>query len=125
MQGPRRDRWDRPPEGCRPYSWASLLRRRGLDQPEGEDDASRGARVRALVALYQEPSLHPDLYELAELLVDHDEQIQLWRYHHVRMVERMIGFKPGTGGSEGVAYLQSTLSKKCFPDLWEVRTHLA
>ena len=58
-------------------------------------------------------------------MIEYDENFQLWRYHHIRMVERMIGRKPGTGGSEGVGYLARTLDKRCFPDLWEVRTHLS
>ena len=57
-------------------------------------------------------------------LLEHDECIQLWRFHHVRMVERMVGHKIGTGGSEGVGYLRTTLDKKFFPDLWGARTLL-
>jgi tryptophan 2,3-dioxygenase len=107
-----------------PQAFRALLRARGVQQPEGDDDASTGERVRALAVLYQEPGSNQDLVDLAEQLIAHDELIQLWRFHHVRMVERMIGFKRGTGGSEGVGYLLSTLGKKCFPDLWAVRTHL-
>ncbi len=107
-----------------PQAFRALLRARGLQQPEGEDAAAVGQRVQALAALYQQPGANQDLVDLAEELISHDEQIQLWRFHHVRMVERMIGFKRGTGGSEGVAYLQATLGKKGFPDLWAVRTHL-
>lgn len=107
-----------------PQAFRALLRARGLDQPDGEEEAVVARRVQALAALYQQPGLNQDLVDLAEELLSHDEQIQLWRFHHVRMVERLIGFKRGTGGSEGVAYLQSTLGKKCFPDLWAVRTHL-
>ena len=107
-----------------PQAFRALLRARGLEQPEGDDADAVGQRVQALAALYQQPGSNQDLVDLAEELISHDEQIQLWRFHHVRMVERMIGFKSGTGGSEGVAYLQSTLGKKGFPDLWAVRTHL-
>ena len=107
-----------------PQAFRVLLRARGLEQPEGDDEAAVGQRVQALAALYQQPGSNQDLVDLAEELISHDEQIQLWRFHHVRMVERMIGFKSGTGGSEGVAYLQTTLGKKGFPDLWAVRTHL-
>jgi tryptophan 2,3-dioxygenase len=57
-----------------------------------------------------------------ELLVDLDEGMQEWRYRHVKMVERTIGYKQGTGGSAGVDYLKATLFKPLFPDLWEVRT---
>ena len=77
-----------------------------------------------LVALYQEPEGHPDLYDLAEALLEHDELIQLWRFHHVRMVARMIGMKEGTGGSAGVGYLERTLRKRGFPELWELRSRL-
>ena len=61
---------------------------------------------------------------VAERLVDLDEGLQEWRYRHVKMVERTIGAKPGTGGSMGAAYLRSTLAKPAFPDLWEIRGDL-
>ena len=60
--------------------------------------------------------------EVCETLVDIDEGVQEWRYRHVKMVERVIGTKPGTGGSAGSAYLRSTLFRPAFPDLWEVRS---
>jgi tryptophan 2,3-dioxygenase len=62
--------------------------------------------------------------ELCERLVDLDEGIQEWRYRHVKMVERTIGTRRGTGGSMGAAYLAATLAKPLFPDLWEIRGHL-
>jgi tryptophan 2,3-dioxygenase len=62
--------------------------------------------------------------EICERLVDLDEGMAEWRYRHVRMVERTIGSKPGTGGSSGVAYLQSTIGRNLFPDLWEIRSRL-
>jgi tryptophan 2,3-dioxygenase len=62
--------------------------------------------------------------QVAERLVDVDEGTQEWRYRHVKMVERTIGSKPGTGGSSGASYLRTTLSKPVFPDLWEVRAAL-
>jgi tryptophan 2,3-dioxygenase len=74
--------------------------------------------------LYRQNDQHADLLELAEALLDHDEGFRLWRLRHVEMVERQIGDKPGTGGSTGVRYLQSTLSKRFFPELWEVRSQL-
>ena len=61
---------------------------------------------------------------VAEHLVDLDEGIQEWRYRHVKMVERTIGDKAGTGGSSGAAYLRSTLARPFFPALWSLRTHL-
>jgi tryptophan 2,3-dioxygenase len=62
--------------------------------------------------------------EVCERLVDLDEGVQEWRYRHVKMVERTIGAKPGTGGSSGAAYLQSTVGSALFPDLWEIRSRL-
>jgi tryptophan 2,3-dioxygenase len=119
--GRLRRRFDAP---ALPDALRALLRGRGIEQPEGEDSAAAAVRLRALAAVYEEPDARPDVYDLCEALLDHDEQIQLWRHHHVRMVERMIGHKIGTGGSEGVAYLERTLTKKCFPDLWAARTWL-
>jgi len=64
------------------------------------------------------------LYEVAELLLDHDEQIALWRHHHTLMAAREIGDRPGTGGSRGVEYLRSTQDQRFYPELWAVRTAL-
>ncbi len=74
-----------------------------------------------LIRMYHEA---PRLRGLCELLVDLDEGIQEWRYRHVKMVERTIGFKRGTGGSPGAAYLRETLFQPLFPDLWAIRTEL-
>jgi len=63
-------------------------------------------------------------FQLAEALMEHDEYFSLWRSHHVKMVERMVGAKRGTGGSEGIGYLRTTLDKKFYPELWEARTYL-
>ena len=63
-------------------------------------------------------------FQLAEALLEHDEYFSLWRSHHIKMVERMVGAKRGTGGSEGIGYLRTTLNKKFFPELWEARTYL-
>ncbi len=81
-------------------------------------------RTRALLRIYHDPSSHYDLYLLAEALIEFDEMFYLWRLRHIAMVERMIGSKPGTGGSDGVSYLRATLARKFFPELWELRTHL-
>ena len=67
---------------------------------------------------------NPAISELCERFVDLDEGLQEWRYRHVKMVERTIGAKPGTGGSAGVEYLRQTLFKPAFPDLWGIRTRL-
>jgi tryptophan 2,3-dioxygenase len=81
-------------------------------------------RLQALVRIYEDPDTHADLVALCEVLIEVDECLSLWRAHHVQMVERMIGAKRGTGGSEGVPYLRSTLPKRAFPDLWRVRSHI-
>jgi tryptophan 2,3-dioxygenase len=67
---------------------------------------------------------NPRIAEICERLVDLDEGVQEWRYRHVKMVERTIGFRRGTGGSAGAEYLQKTLTRRAFPDLWEIRTEL-
>ena len=76
------------------------------------------------LAVYRDPDKHIDLYHALESLMDLDESFMLWRYRHVVMVERMIGFKRGTGGSSGVEYLTKTLSKRFFPELWHLRSDL-
>ncbi len=78
----------------------------------------------ALVRLYEDPDANLRLYLLSESLVEFDEAMAQWRHTHVLMVERVIGFRRGTGGSAGVRYLETTLNKRSFPYLWEVRTHL-
>ena len=108
-----------------------LLRASGLSVPDNvtlehldADAAARDAALEALLPLYQQRPAHLALNLLAESLVSLDQYIALWREHHVRVVERVIGFKRGTGGSAGVGYLKSTVSKKAFPLLWEVRSVL-
>ena len=81
-------------------------------------------RVQAIVEILTHPEKYSDYFIMQDLLIEHDENIALWRYHHVLMVERMLGMKRGTGGSEGAGYLRTTLSKKFFPEIWEARTHL-
>ena len=80
-----------------------------------------------LVELYRDHLDDPRrslLYEVAELLLDHDEQIALWRHHHTLMAAREIGSRPGTGGSRGVEYLRGTQDKRFYPALWDVRAEL-
>jgi tryptophan 2,3-dioxygenase len=110
----------------------ALLRRHGFDSPASESprDAKErrsnyGKRQRALVELLTHEDRFIKESQLAEGLIEHDEYFSLWRSHHIKMVERMVGSKPGTGGSEGVGYLQKTLSKKFFPELWDARTYLS
>jgi tryptophan 2,3-dioxygenase len=74
--------------------------------------------------IYEHEDEHYALYMLLEDFIEFDERMLLWRGRHVRMVERMIGLKPGTGGSLGARYLQTTLEKRFFPELWAVRTEL-
>jgi tryptophan 2,3-dioxygenase len=78
----------------------------------------------AWLGVYHNSESHWDLYELAEQLVDLDYNFQLWRAHHLKTVERIIGYKPGTGGTAGVAYLAKALELKFFPELWTIRTSL-
>jgi tryptophan 2,3-dioxygenase len=75
----------------------------------------------ALVDVYRR---HPDLADLCETMVDLDEGLMEWRYRHVKMVQRTIGTRRGTGGSAGAEYLMATLNKPLFPDLWAIRTEL-
>jgi tryptophan 2,3-dioxygenase len=74
--------------------------------------------------VYREAERFWPLYQLAEKLVDIDDSFATWRHKHVITVERIIGFKRGTGGTPGVPYLQSTLAKRAFPELWSLRTRL-
>jgi tryptophan 2,3-dioxygenase len=97
--------------------WA-MLGRNGFKTDSHEE------RVQAIVEILTHPEKYADYFIMQDFLIEHDENIALWRYHHVLMVERMLGMKPGTGGSEGVGYLMTTLSKKFFPEIWEARTHL-
>jgi tryptophan 2,3-dioxygenase len=76
------------------------------------------------LAVYRDPDSYFDLYQLAEKLVDIDDALAGWRHKHVLTVTRIIGGKMGTGGSSGAAYLESTLSKRAFPELWSLRTEL-
>lgn len=116
------------------YAYEKLSRRfvePGLDDAfwaflgrKGFEADDHDARVAAIVEILTHPEKHGDLFIMQDLLIEHDENFSLWRYHHVLMVERMLGLKRGTGGSEGVGYLMTTLTKKFFPELWEARTHL-
>jgi tryptophan 2,3-dioxygenase len=78
----------------------------------------------AWLAVYHNADKDWDLYELAERLVDVDHRFQLWRFQHMKTVERIIGYKPGTGGTAGVSYLAKALRLRLFPELWEVRTSI-
>ncbi len=109
----------------------ALLHRHGFDAPAEDsqiDDKERRSnqskRTRAVVEILTHPEKFYKEYQLAEALIEHDENFSLWRSHHIKMVERMVGAKRGTGGSEGVGYLKTTLDQKFFPELWDARTYL-
>jgi tryptophan 2,3-dioxygenase len=99
------------------YTVPEEILERDLSRPTEENDVVQ----QELIRLYRED---PYLREVCERLVDLDEGLQEWRYRHVKMVERTIGTKKGTGGSSGAEYLRSTLFQPLFPDLWAIRTHL-
>jgi len=104
-----------------------MLERRGFELDSANaapDERERARRMRALVAIYENSREHRDLYLLAEAMLDYDELFVAWRQRHVQMAERMIGAKPGTGGSDGVGYLRSTTSRRFFNELWDVRSHI-
>lgn len=109
----------------------AALRRRGLDAPADDKslaDAERKKlyerRSQAALEVLTHFEERYEEFQVAEALLEHDEYFSLWRSHHIKMVERMVGAKRGTGGSEGIGYLQTTLNKKFFPELWEARTYL-
>jgi tryptophan 2,3-dioxygenase len=122
------ERFEAPSLGDAFYA---ALRNRGLDAPaedrlvaEQEQKVRYGKRTQAVLEILTHFEQHYEEFQLAETLLEHDEYFSLWRFHHVKMVERMVGTKRGTGGSEGVGYLRTTLDKKFFPELWEARTYL-
>lgn len=115
-----------------PEAFFALLRNRGFDAPALPPDADavsaaaiRETRVVAVTRLYAEFESHYDLFLLAEALIEMDQQLMLWRQRHVVMVERVIGGRKGTGGSTGAGYLKSTLEKRAFPELWDLRTSMS
>jgi tryptophan 2,3-dioxygenase len=108
-----------------PDEMARLHRR--LEEPTLADAfralvARRGSAT--LLEIFRDRERYGDLFDLCEALLDHDEAFAHWRARHVLMVERQIGSKPGTGGSSGAQYLRSTLDKRFYPELWEVRSQL-
>ena len=109
-------------------AFLQYLKREGYDIPPSQLQRDMTQPIEAssevqhaLIEIYRRD---PRKSELCERLVDLDEGMQEWRYRHVRMVERTIGRKPGTGGSAGAEYLKSTLARPAFPDLWEIRASL-
>ncbi len=108
-----------------PEEMARLHRR--LEEPS-VDDAFKALLARrgspSLLEIFRDRERHSDLFDLCEALLDHDETFAHWRSRHVLMVERQIGGKTGTGGSSGAHYLRTTLSKRFYPELWDVRSQL-
>jgi len=108
-----------------------LMQRRGITVPAEalERDwtqpyaASEGVKA-AWLEVYRQPERHWDLYQMGEELVDLEDAFRLWRFRHVTTVERVIGFKRGTGGTSGVSYLRKMLDTVLFPELWALRTEL-
>ena len=93
---------------------------RAPELPHVADDAVRAAWT----CVYRDPEAYWELYELAEKLVDLEDYFRRWRFNHVTTVERVIGFKRGTGGTGGVSYLKRMLEVELFPELWHLRTDL-
>ena len=108
-----------------------LLARRGLPLPAShierdwrEPYASSEQVQRAWLTVYRDPAHHWDLYQLGEELTDLEDAFRLWRFRHLTTVERVIGFKRGTGGTGGVSYLRTMLDVVLFPEIWALRTEL-
>ena len=101
-------------------SGLAVSRREAFDAPHVADTLN----IAAWAVIYRAPEAHWPLYELAEKLVDVEDYFRRWRFNHVTTVERIIGFKRGTGGTGGVTYLRRMLEVELFPDLWRVRTEL-
>jgi tryptophan 2,3-dioxygenase len=108
-----------------------LLARRGLPVPASHVErdwvdpyvASEGVE-QAWLVVYRDPEAYWDLYQLGEELTDLEDTFRLWRFRHVTTVERIIGFKRGTGGTSGVSYLRKMLDVVLFPEIWKLRTDL-
>src|SRR5438128_2376949 len=95
-----------------------------LDRDVTEPHRSHPGLVALFRQVYETPQQNWDAYEMAEKLIDVDEQFALWRFRHVKVVQRIIGMKRGTGGTSGVGYLARGVDAVFFPDLWDVRTDL-
>jgi tryptophan 2,3-dioxygenase len=101
--------------------------RRRLEEPSLRDALRHLLERRgspSLLEVFRDRERHGDLFDLCEALLDHDEAFAHWRARHLLMVERQIGGKTGTGGSSGAEYLRTTLGKRFYPELWEVRSQL-
>jgi len=98
--------------------------RQAYERPAGAPYEASAEVEAAWLAVYRDTQKYWPLYQLAEKLLDLDDALISWRHKHVLTVERIIGRKRGTGGTEGVAYLQQTLSRRAFPEIWSLRTEL-
>ena len=87
-----------------------------------EDDPA--ARMASLVSMARDRGKYAEPWYVSEGLMHHDESFSMWRFRHILMVERQIGSKTGTGGSSGASYLRTTLEKRLFPELWDLRGEL-
>ncbi len=108
-----------------------LMARRGIAVPASHTErdwtqpyAESEAVEQAWLTVYRNPEQHWDLYQLGEELTDLEDAFRLWRFRHVTTVERVIGFKRGTGGTGGVSYLSKMLDVVLFPEIWRLRTNL-
>ena len=108
-----------------------LMARRGIEVPASHTErdwtqpyAESEAVEQAWLTVYRNPEQHWDLYQLGEELTDLEDAFRLWRFRHVTTVERVIGFKRGTGGTGGVSYLRKMLDVVLFPEIWRLRTNL-
>lgn len=95
-----------------------------LDRDVAEPHEAHPGVVEVFRTIYQDPRRHWDAYEMCEKLVDVEEQFSVWRFRHMKVVARIIGFKTGTGGSSGVPFLRRVIDHVFFPELWDVRTHI-
>ena len=95
---------------------------RALDRPWAEKYEPNDSVEAAWRSVYSDPGNHNDLYQLGERLVEFDQQFSIYRWRHFTSVERIIGYKPGTGGSSGVGWLEAVTRHRFFPELWAIRT---
>jgi tryptophan 2,3-dioxygenase len=119
---PGRDLWS---------SFSDLLRRSGLPMPPDSSDSAYRIRLNSLHLIYEgggtpngEPPTSGFLSDVCEALLDHDEAFLLWRHRHYLTAARHIGQSSGTGGTSGIKYLERRLTRRFYPDLWDVRTSL-
>ncbi len=101
-------------------AFCAVLEKRGLPMPADDEETRRAS----LLTIARDRDKYVDEWIAAEALLTHDQLIATWRQRHVLMVERQIGTKSGTGGSTGAPYLRTTLDKRFYPDLWDLRSYL-